>query len=147
MNDSSKPIIVEQTFDVTSEDVWKAITNVDLMRLWFFDNIPSFKPKVGFETQFNVHNQGRDFLHLWRVTEVIPNKVISYNWKYEGYTGDSNVSFELLIQNGKTLIRLTHQVMESFDQSIPEFTRDSCLQGWEYFIQERLYNFLKENKN
>jgi len=30
--------------------LWDAITEVDQMRLWCFESIPSFKPEVGFET-------------------------------------------------------------------------------------------------
>ena len=52
------------------------------MRKWYFENIPSFKPEVGFKTQFNVQSQHRNFLHIWKVTEVVPKKMITYNWKY-----------------------------------------------------------------
>ena len=54
------------------------------MKEWFFGNIPDFKPEVGFKTQFNVNVPRRDFMHLWEVTKVIPNKMIVTNWKFEG---------------------------------------------------------------
>lgn len=72
MKKGDAPIIVEQIYASPVVAVWKAITDIDQMRQWYFDNIPAFKPEVGFETQFNVQSQDRDFLHLWRVTEVIP---------------------------------------------------------------------------
>ena len=70
MRKEDEPIVVEQTFNASIETVWNAITDIDQMRQWYFENIPSFEPKVGFETQFNVQCQGRDFLHMWKVTEL-----------------------------------------------------------------------------
>ena len=50
MNYSNEPIIVEETFATSIDKVWEAITNVDKMRKWFFENIESFKPEGGFLT-------------------------------------------------------------------------------------------------
>ena len=97
MRKNDEPIIVEQTFNISIDTVWNSITEINQMRLWYFDNIPSFKPEVGFETQFNVQSQDRNFLHMWKVTEVVPKKMITYNWKYKGYPGDSFVVFNLYI--------------------------------------------------
>ena len=147
MKTNEEPIIIEQTFNQSVDIVWKAITDIKQMRQWYFDNIPSFKPEVGFETRFNVQSQNRNFPHIWRVTEVIPNKRIKYDWRYEGYPGDSFVLFELFRVNSLTLLRLTHRVKENFPDDIPEFTRESGIQGWTYFIREKLVEFLqKKNK-
>ena len=145
MKKDDDPIIVEQSFNATIESVWKAITEVDQMRQWFFENIPSFKPEVDFETQFNVQSQDRNFLHMWKVTEVVPQKLIRYNWKYEGYPGDSYVVYELFEENNLTKLRLTAQVLEDFPEDIPEFKRESCIEGWTYFIKERLKKYLEKN--
>ena len=115
------------------------------MRQWYFENIPSFKPEVGFETQFNVKSQNRDFLHMWKVTEVVPIKKITYNWRFEDYPGDSSVTFELSRQNDFTMLKLTVDVQESFPEDIPEFTRESCIAGWEFFIKERLKEHLEKS--
>ena len=136
------PIIVTHTFPVRPDTVWRAITELDLMRQWYFDNIPSFKAQVGFKTQFPVQSQGRLFTHLWRVTEVVPQKKIVCRWRFEEYPGDSFVTFELWEQKGATTLTLTVNVTESFPEDIPEFQRESCVGGWEYFIGERLKNFL-----
>ncbi len=143
MRKNEIPIVVQQTFDAPIEKVWRSITEVGLMRQWYFENIPAFKPEVGFETQFNVTSQGRDFLHMWRVTEVVPVKKIAYNWKFEGYRGDALVVFELSRQNNATTLTLTNIVRESFPDDIPEFTRESCIAGWEYFIKQSLKKFLE----
>jgi uncharacterized protein YndB with AHSA1/START domain len=145
VKDTKEPIVVEQTFNTSINNVWNAITKVDQMRKWFFENIESFKPEVGFKTQFSVQSQDRSFLHLWKLTEVIHMKKIVYNWKYGSYSGNSFVTFELFEQENQTKLRLTHEVIESFPKDIPEFSRDSGIEGWNYFIRNRLKEFLKIN--
>jgi len=145
MSDTNEPIIIEQTFNTSIDSIWNAITKVDQMRGWFFENIESFKPEVGFETQFSVQTQDRSFLHIWKLTEVVPMKKIIYNWKYGGYSGDSFVMFELFEQENRTKLRLTHEGIESFPKNIPEFSRESCIEGWNYFIRNRLKEFLEKN--
>ncbi len=71
-----------------------------------------------------------------------PLKKISYNWKYKNYLGDSNVIFELFKKHEHTLLRLTTVILEDFPDEIPEFTRESCLGGWNYFITKSLKNYL-----
>jgi uncharacterized protein YndB with AHSA1/START domain len=146
MNTIDEPIIVEQTYNTSIETLWKAITEIDRMRQWYFDNVPSFKPEIGFETQFTVTSVDRDFPHRWKVTEVIPLKKISYNWKYDGYEGDSQVTFELSENNNQATLKLTHQVLEPFPDNIPEFTRESGIDGWEYFIQRSLKEYLEREQ-
>jgi uncharacterized protein YndB with AHSA1/START domain len=143
MKADEKPIVVEETFNATIDAVWRSITQLDLMKQWYFDNIPEFKPEVGFETQFNVKSQDRDFLHMWRVTEVVPMKKIAYDWKYDSYPGDAFVVFELTGQDYSTKLTLTCNVREDFPDDIPEFSRESCLAGWKYFISQNLKEFLK----
>jgi len=126
--------------------VWAALTDVDLMRQWFFDNIVSFKPEVGFTTEFVVYNEGRNFTHLWKITEVISNQKIVYNWKYKEYPGDSFVTFELFEDDNDVTLTLSTKVVENFPDDIPEFKRESGINGWNYFIKERLKQFLEENK-
>lgn len=142
MRRTEAPIIVEETFQKPVETVWSAITEAPLMRKWFFDTIPEFKPVVGFSVEFDVDAGERVFQHVWKVTKVIPQRLIEYNWKYGGYTGDSNVAFELRDENGATTLRLTHTVTEDFQEDIPEFTRESGLTGWRYFINQSLKKYL-----
>ena len=142
MKITDSPVIVEQLFEKPVNLVWKAITELDQMLLWYFDTIPDFKAEVGFTTQFNVKAPSRDFLHIWEVTEVIPQKKITYNWTFKDYDGSGDVTFELFEQNSQTLLRLTNIVIEDFDDAIPEFRRESCLAGWNYFIKDRLVSFI-----
>jgi uncharacterized protein YndB with AHSA1/START domain len=49
MKDES--FVIERTFDAPAEIVWKAITDKDDMKQWYFD-LPAFKPEAGFEFRF-----------------------------------------------------------------------------------------------
>jgi uncharacterized protein YndB with AHSA1/START domain len=142
MKTTEPPVIVEQIFDTSITSVWNAITKRDEMIQWYFDNIPSFKPEVGFKTQFNVKAPSRDFMHLWQITEVIPVKRLVYSWNFEGLDGKSFSIFDLEEIGTQTKLTLTTKVEEDFDDAIPEFTRESCVGGWNYFIKERLKDYL-----
>lgn len=146
MSQEKNPVVVKQSFHVSVSHLWKAISELEQMKLWFFENIEAFNAEVGFETQFNVKSGERDFMHLWKITEVIPLEKIVYLWKYDGYEGASTVCFETFISEKGSCLRLTHTVTESLPRSIPEFTRESCLSGWKYFICDRLKSFL-DNTN
>jgi uncharacterized protein YndB with AHSA1/START domain len=146
MKKGDPPVVVEQSFHAGIGSVWNAITDIDQMHQWYFENIPAFKPEVGFTTRFTVENEGRIFPHLWEVTEVVPLKKIEYNWKFEGYPGDSLVAFELREQDNQTILTVTARVVESFPGNVPEFTRESAVGGWEYFINQRLKEYLSPRR-
>jgi len=139
---SSKPIVVDQLFSVQPDAVWQAVTKPDLMRQWYFEPIEDFRPEVGFETQFDIETGGRIFRHRWKVTEVVPGTSITYTWRYEGFPGLGSTEWKLSKTDGGTKLVLICTGIESFPQDIPEFTRESCKAGWEYFIQQRLPDFL-----
>ncbi len=146
MSDFVEQIIVEQTYDARPSDVWKAITERDRMRKWFFEPMQEFQPKVGFETEFNVHCEGVDYPHVWNVTEVIPEKRIAYGWRYGGYPGDSTVVWEMAPAGGGTKLTLTHTWHEAFPTDVEVFSRNSCEAGWKYFLQNSLKSYLSGGK-
>jgi len=104
------------------------------MELWFFENIPTFEAKVGFYTEFNVSTPNRDFLHQWKILEVIPQQKIAYDWRYAGIEGAGKITFELIPQGEQTLLRLTNEGLHTFPQDVPEFSRESCQGRWEHFV-------------
>ena len=113
---------------------------------WYFENIPDFKPKVGFTTQFNVISEGRNFLHKWKVTKVLPLEKIVYNWQYEHYKGSADIEFNLSEIENFTKLQIKVIVLEDFPEDIPEFKRESCIAGWEHFIQSRLKELLNKGE-
>ncbi len=81
-----EPFVIERTYDVSVEKVWKAITDKNQMKEWYFD-FSAFKPELGFEFQFTGQNEGKTFLHLCKMTDVEINKKLRYSWRYDGYEG------------------------------------------------------------
>lgn len=138
----SEPIVVEQSYPVPAQRVWDAITQKDHMVKWFFKEIEEFEPTVGFETSFIVHLETEDFPHSWKVTEVEPLKKLVYDWTYDWYTGYAFVVWELSENDGSTTLKLTCEGIESFPQDVPQFSRESCLGGWKYFLGESLKAYL-----
>jgi uncharacterized protein YndB with AHSA1/START domain len=84
-----EPFIIERTYNAPVEKVWKAITDKNEMKQWYFD-LAEFKPVVGFEFQFaGEGHKGEKYLHLCKITDVVANKKLAYSWRYEGFEGIS----------------------------------------------------------
>ena len=137
-----EPFVTERVYNAPVEKVWKAITDKDDMKKWYFD-IAEFNPVVGFEFQFEGQNEERVYLHLCKIEEVIVNKKLKYSWRYEGYSGKSFVTFELFDENGKTRLRLTHEGIETFPD-MPDFARHNFEAGWTYIIGKSLPEFVEK---
>ena len=139
------PVVIERTFNAPVEKIWKALTDIKQMKQWYFPQLEDFKPEVGFETQFNIHHEGKDFLHIWKVKEVVPLKKISVDWRYDGYPGNSLLSFELVEQGNKTKLILTHEGLETFiPEKHPELAKQNFMEGWTQFMQKGLKEFLEQ---
>jgi uncharacterized protein YndB with AHSA1/START domain len=100
---SSQPIIVEKVLNAPVARVWKAITDKKQMKEWYFD-IAEFEPKVGFDFQFEGGNEGRMYLHLCTITEVVENKKLQHTWRFKGYEGASVVTWELTDMVRRSLV-------------------------------------------
>jgi uncharacterized protein YndB with AHSA1/START domain len=137
-----EPFVIERVLNAPVERVWKAITNADDMKQWYFD-IPGFKPEVGFEFTFKGENEGRVLIHLCKVTEVIPNQKLTHSWRYEGYEGNSFVTFELIPEGAQTRLKLTHKGLETFPP-IADFEKSNFEAGWTYIIGTSIKNYLEK---
>jgi uncharacterized protein YndB with AHSA1/START domain len=126
--ESADAVVVERTLDAPAPRVWKALTDVDQMRQWYFD-LKDFQPQVGFEFEFVVEHEGYTYHHLCKVTEVIPEKKIAYTWRYKGQPGDSLVNFELFADGDRTRLKLTHTGVETFPRT-PAYARKNFEAGW-----------------
>ena len=137
-----EPFVIERVLNAPTEKVWKAITNADQMRRWYFD-IAEFKPQAGFDFKFSAGPPEKKYVHLCTVTHVIPEKKLSYSWRYEDYPGNSEVTFELYPEGEKTRLKLTHEGLESFPSNSSEFSRESFSAGWTEIIGKMLKNYLE----
>jgi uncharacterized protein YndB with AHSA1/START domain len=139
----AEPVIIERTLNAPIVKVWEAITNKDEMKKWYF-NIKEFKPEVGFEFQFEaIGKENKRFLHLCKITEVVIGKKLAYTWRYDGYEGNSIVTFELFEEGNKTRLKLTHTGLETFPQT-SDFARQNFVEGWTHIIGIALKGFVEK---
>lgn len=139
--DLADAVIVERTLNAPVAPVWKALTDVDQMREWYFD-LKEFKPQVGFEFEFVVEHEGTTYHHLCRVMEVIPQQKIAYTWRYKGQLGDSLVTIELSPAGDKTRLKLTHTGIDTFPKT-PAYGRKNFEAGWTAIIGTELKQFVE----
>lgn len=137
------PFTIERTFQAPVEKVWKAITDKDQMREWYFD-LAEFKPEVGFEFQFYGGSEEEQYMHKCRIIAAEVNKKLAYSWVYENYPGYSVVTFELFPEGDKTRVKLTHEGLESFPQDKKDFAKSSFSAGWTDIIGNSLKNYLEK---
>lgn len=139
------PVIIERTFNAPADKVWKAITDVKEMEKWYF-KLEDFKAQVGFEFQFYGGTEEKQYLHLCKVTEVVPGKKLTYSWRYDNYPGNSFVSFELFPEGDKTRLKLTHTGLETFPYGTDaNFSKESFTAGWTYIVGTSLNDFVENN--
>jgi len=137
---------IEQTYQAPISVVWKAITDKDEMKLWYFD-LPEFMPVVGCEFQFmGGPAEDRQYRHICRVTDVLSDQKIAYTWQYDGYPGSSLVTFELFDEGDQTRLKLTHEGLETFSAEQPDLAKENFVIGWNWLIGTSLKEFI-ENKH
>jgi len=139
---ANEPFVIERTLNAPVETVWKAITDKNEMKQWYFD-LREFKPEIGFEFQFEGGTENKKYLHLCKVTEIVPQKRLTYSWRYDGYEGNSYVTFELFSEGEKTRLKLTHAGLETFPAN-PDFAKESFVAGWNHIIGKSLPEYLEK---
>jgi uncharacterized protein YndB with AHSA1/START domain len=140
----TQPFVIEKTYNAPIAKVWEAITDNNKMKEWYF-KMEDFKPEVGFEFEFDgTGSDGTKYLHLCKVTEVVPGKKLSHSWTYKDIPGKSLVTWELFDEGGKTRLKLTHVGLETFPQNKPDFAKESFSKGWTYITGTSLANYLEK---
>src|ERR1700761_5357943 len=126
------PFVIERTYNAPVDKVWRAITDKDEMKQWYFD-LAEFKPEVEFEFTFTGGTEENKYLHLCKITDVVSGRKLTHSWKYDGYEGESFVTFELFGEGDKAKLKLTHAGLETFPPN-PDFARHNFEEGWNYII-------------
>jgi uncharacterized protein YndB with AHSA1/START domain len=139
--EASTPVVIERTYNAPVDKVWQAITDKEQMKQWYFD-IAQFEPNPGFEFSFTGGTEEHSYLHLCKITEVIPYKKLAYSWRYDGYEGNSVVTFELVDEGGKTRLKLMHEGLKTFPSN-PDFAKENFVQGWTYITGTSLPQFVE----
>jgi uncharacterized protein YndB with AHSA1/START domain len=140
---TSTPFEIERTYNAPVARVWKAITDKEDMKQWYFD-LKEFKPEVGFEFTFSGGTEEKQYLHICKITEVVPQKKLTYSWRYDGYEGNSFVTFELFDEGNKTRVKLTHAGLDTFPADNSDFAAESFAMGWNDIIGNQLKEFVEK---
>lgn len=138
-----EPFVIERTYNAPIQKVWQAVTDKEKMKQWYFD-LAKFKPEVGFEFSFEGGKEGRTFVHLCKVTEVVVGKKLTHSWRYEGFEGNSFVTWELFEEGVATRVKLTHEGLETFPASNRDFAKENFVQGWTQIVGTSLKNYLEK---
>jgi uncharacterized protein YndB with AHSA1/START domain len=139
----TEPFVIERTYNAKPDKVWQAITDKDKMKEWYFD-LKEFKPEVGFKFEFSGGSKEKQYLHLCKVTEVIPGKKLTHSWQYDGYPGESFVTWEIFEEGDKTRVKLTHAGIHTFRQDSKDFSRESFTAGWTHIVGISLKEYLEK---
>jgi len=142
--EQAEAVVVERTLNAPIARVWKALTDANQMRQWYFD-LREFKPQVGFEFEFVVEHEGNSYHHLCQVTDVVPQKKIAYSWRYKDEPGDSLVTFELFGEGNTTGVKVTHTGIETFPETTA-YARKNFENGWTAIIGTELKQFVEKSK-
>ncbi|MFZ1978023.1 MAG: SRPBCC domain-containing protein [Bacteroidota bacterium] len=136
----NESFVIERTYNAPILKVWKAITDRNNIKQWYFD-IAEFKPEKDFEFRFSGGTENRKYMHLCKVTEIIIGRKLTYRWRYDGYEGDSVVTYELFEEAEKTRLKLIYIGLESFPTDNPDFAKERFAEGWTYIIGTSLERF------
>lgn len=138
-------VVVEKLLHHPVSKVWEALTSKEQLKQWYF-SLDDFKPEAGFQFRFpGQGHKGEQYIHICRITEVIPQKKLQYSWQYEGIEGYSVVTFELFAtEENKTRLMLTHQGLNSFPKGHADFAPESFNEGWNHIIGISLPDFLEK---
>lgn len=142
---NNEPFVIEIIYNTSIENVWKAITNNKEMRQWYFD-IPGFRDEPGFEFQFlSDPSEERPYRHICQVTEAVKCRKLSYTWQYDRYQAITQVTFEMFDEYEKgTRLRLTHEGLEAYPESDPDFSKESFAEGWRWIVETALKEYLEK---
>jgi uncharacterized protein YndB with AHSA1/START domain len=139
-----KILLTESIYEAPIEKVWEALTDKDKMKDWYFE-VSDFKAEVGFEFQFYGESKDKKYLHKCTIVEVEPFRKISYTWSYDGYAGQSLVTFELLNEGiNLTRVKLSHSGLDTFPSDNPDFEEKNFKQGWNTILGDLLRNYVEK---
>lgn len=134
-------ITTTAVFEATKEKVWDAITNSEVMKIWYFD-ISNFNLTIGNDFSF-YESEKKEYLHSGEILKVEENKMLQHTWKHpEQSEGSSVVTWILEEIDGKIKVTLTHKGLESFADAGPNFAPANYQMGWDALVKTNLRNYL-----
>ncbi|WBV61216.1 SRPBCC domain-containing protein [Chryseobacterium camelliae] len=134
----SIPIIVQYKVKAPVEKVWKALTDKQEMKSWYFD-ISDFKLETGHVFNFYEPGDEKKYHHQGEILEIIPDKKLKHTWSYpELSDGITTVTWELKQQGEETSVTLIHDDIDNLKELGANFSREAFAEGWNGIIGQSL---------
>lgn len=140
----SVPIVLEYKVNAPIEKVWKALTDKNEMKSWYFD-IPDFELAEGKQFNFYEPGDAKKYHHQCEILEIIPHQKLKHSWAYPEFSKEKTVvTWEINAEDDGTLIRLTHEGIDNFKDLGESFSRNSFTEGWNGIIGQSLKTYLEK---
>jgi len=134
-------VTIEAIFNSTKEKVWQAITDKEIMKVWYFD-IPSFNLEVGADFSF-YEGEKKEYLHTCKILNIEENKLLQHTWMHpEQSKGSSVLTWKIDEVDQKVKVTLTHEGLENFADAGPAFAPENYEMGWNALVKTNLRNYL-----
>lgn len=135
-------IKVESIFNASKSKVWEALTQPEIMKIWYFD-ISNFDLSIGTEFTF-YETDGTSFFHKCSILSVEENKILQHTWTHpEQSKGTSVVTWEIEeLEAEKVKVTLSHEGVESFADGGKKFAPTNYEMGWNALVKTSLRNYL-----
>jgi uncharacterized protein YndB with AHSA1/START domain len=70
------------------------------------------------------------------------HRKLRYSWRYDGFSGNSFVTWELFPEGNKTRLKLTHEGLETFPADNHDFDKSNFAQGWTELVGSLLKRYV-----
>ncbi len=142
----NEPIIIQECFHVSAEKIWQAITDKEQMKQWYFD-ISDFELKANATFNFYEPGDEKKFHHQCVIKKIIQPRLFQHTWAYPYKSkGESLVTWEIIPVGRFTLVKLTHEGVESFSDGGNDFARENYEAGWTEILEKSLKSFFPKSK-
>ncbi len=142
----NSPIVIEKIYAAPVEKVWKAITDKEQMKEWYFD-IDDFVLEVGQVFNFDVQEGDKLYHHHFSILEIIPEKKLQHTWTHPEHSrGRSVLTWILESVKDNTKLTLIHEGTENFADAGDGFKKENYIAGWNEILGTYLKDFLEVNE-
>ncbi|REC61756.1 SRPBCC domain-containing protein [Chryseobacterium pennae] len=138
------PITVQYKINAPIDKVWRALTDKNEMKSWYFD-IQDFEPELG--NVFNFYEPGGEnkYHHQGEILEIISCQKLKHTWAYPDFSDQkTTVTWELQSEDNETLVTLTHEGIENFKDLGEGFSRKNFTGGWNAILGQSLKEYLEK---
>jgi len=126
-------IVKEISINAPVSKVWKAISEKEQINKWFMPS-EDYKPEVGNTFHMTGSKEGTEYPHTCTITEIIPEKKLSYTWGMSAIEGETLVSYELEPEGSGTKLTLTHSGWDKVKFTSNDISLTDYHNGWNHFI-------------